>query len=47
MNEFEEFFEDLEDRVAMEQRRDEPTVPHQEVMAEFERDELLTDISED
>ncbi|HEX8422843.1 MAG TPA: hypothetical protein VF634_05495 [Pyrinomonadaceae bacterium] len=46
MTEFEDFFEDLEDLVAVEQQRGEPTVPHEEVKAEFERDELLTDTSE-
>jgi hypothetical protein len=47
MTEFDEFFEDLEDLVTVEQQRNEPTVPHEEVMTEFERDELLTGTSED
>ena len=41
IHEFEELMEDLEDLAAVAQRRDEPTISHQEVVAELKRDRLL------
>ncbi len=41
IDQFEELMEDLEDLAAIAQRRDEPTVSHQEVVAELKRDGLL------
>jgi PHD/YefM family antitoxin component YafN of YafNO toxin-antitoxin module len=39
-DEFQELLEDLEDLAALAERRDEPTVSHDEVMAELKRDGL-------
>ncbi len=41
IHEFEELMEDLEDLAAIARRRDEPTIPHQDLVAELERDGLL------
>jgi PHD/YefM family antitoxin component YafN of YafNO toxin-antitoxin module len=38
---FQELLEDLEDMAAVAVRRDEPTVSHDEVLAELKRDGLL------
>ena len=38
---FQELLEDLEDLAAVAERRDEPTVSHDEVLAELKRDGLL------
>lgn len=38
---FEALIEDIEDLAALAERRDEPTVPHAEVVAELRRDGLL------
>ena len=37
IDEFEELLEDLEDLAAVVERRDEPTVPHDEILGEFGR----------
>lgn len=39
--EFQELLEDLEDLAIIAERRDEPTVSHDEVLAELKRDGLL------
>ena len=39
--EFQELLEDLEDLAAVAARRDEPTVSHDEVLAELKRDGLV------
>jgi hypothetical protein len=39
--EFEELLEDLEDLAVLAERQSEPTIPHQELIAELERDGLL------
>jgi PHD/YefM family antitoxin component YafN of YafNO toxin-antitoxin module len=39
--EYEELMEDMEDLAAMAERRDEPGIPHDEVIAELKRDGLL------
>jgi PHD/YefM family antitoxin component YafN of YafNO toxin-antitoxin module len=39
-DEFRELLEDLEDLAALAERRDEPTVSHDEVLAELKRDGL-------
>lgn len=38
---FEELMEDLEDLAVVAERRDEPTVPHDEAVARLRRDGLL------
>ena len=38
---FEELLEDLEDLAALADRRDEPTMPHEDFVAELRRDGLL------
>ena len=38
---FEELLEDLEDLAAIAARSDEPTIPHDEVIAQLKRDGLL------
>ncbi|GAB6067995.1 hypothetical protein JCM13664_13140 [Methylothermus subterraneus] len=43
LSEFEELLEDLEDLAALAERRDEQTVPHEELMHKLERDGLLPD----
>lgn len=43
IQEFEELLEDLEDLAALAERREEPTLSHQEVLAELRRDGLLSD----
>ncbi len=41
IEEYSELLEDLEDLAVIAERRDEPTMPHQEFMAELKRDGLL------
>ncbi|MEW6093506.1 MAG: hypothetical protein AB1531_06025 [Chloroflexota bacterium] len=43
IEEFEELLEDLEDLAVLAERRDEPTVPHKEVIAKLKHDGLLQD----
>lgn len=43
IEEYEQLVEDLEDLAAMAERRDEPTVPHKQVVLELRRDGLLPD----
>jgi PHD/YefM family antitoxin component YafN of YafNO toxin-antitoxin module len=38
---FEALLEDLEDLIAIAERRDEPTIPHDELLAELKQDGLL------
>ena len=39
--EYEKLLEDLEDLVVVAERREEPTVPHEQFVAELKRDGLL------
>ncbi len=41
IDEFEELMEDIEDLAAIAERRDEPTIPHDELVAELKRDGLI------
>jgi PHD/YefM family antitoxin component YafN of YafNO toxin-antitoxin module len=41
IEEFEELLEDIEDLAILAERREEPTIPHEEVMAKLKRDGLL------
>ena len=41
IEEFEELMEDIEDLAAIAERRDEPTIPHDELVAELKRDGLI------
>ena len=41
IEEFEELMEDVEDLAAVAERRDEPTVSHDELLAELKRDGLI------
>jgi PHD/YefM family antitoxin component YafN of YafNO toxin-antitoxin module len=43
IEEFQELLEDIEDLAVLAERRDEPTTPHEEVMAKLKRDGLLQD----
>jgi hypothetical protein len=43
IEEFEDLLEDLEDMAVLLERRDEPTIPHEEVIANLKRDGLLQD----
>lgn len=43
IEDFETLLEDLEDLAIIAERRDEPTIPHQELKAELKRDGLLPD----
>ena len=43
IEEFEELLEDLQDLAVLAERRDEPTVPHEEVVARLKRDGYLQD----
>ena len=38
IEEFEELLQDLEDLALLVERRDEPTIPHEQVVAELKRD---------
>ena len=39
--EFEELMEDIEDLAAVAERREEPTVSHEDLLVEFKRDGLI------
>jgi PHD/YefM family antitoxin component YafN of YafNO toxin-antitoxin module len=41
IEEFEELIEDIEDLAAVAERREEPTVPHAELITELKRDGLI------
>jgi PHD/YefM family antitoxin component YafN of YafNO toxin-antitoxin module len=41
LDEFQELLEDIEDLAAVAERRDEPTMPHEEFIAELKRDGLI------
>lgn len=41
MDEWQELIEDIEDLAAVRERQDEPTIPHEEVLAELQRDGLM------
>jgi hypothetical protein len=43
IEEFEELLEDLADLVVIAERRDEPTISHEEVIAKLKQDGLLPD----
>jgi hypothetical protein len=43
IEEFEELLEDLQDLAMLAERRDEPTVPHEELVARLKRDGYLQD----
>jgi hypothetical protein len=43
IEEFEELLEDLQDLAVLAERRDEPTIPHEEVVAKLKRDGYLQD----
>lgn len=43
IEEFEELLEDLQDLAILAERRDEPTIPHEEVIAKLKRDGYLPD----
>ena len=43
IEEFEELLEDLQDLAVLAERRDEPTMPHEEVLAKLKRDGYLQD----
>jgi hypothetical protein len=43
IEEFEELLEDLHDLAILAERRDEPTIPHEEVVARLKRDGYLQD----
>ncbi len=41
ISEFEELLEDIEDLAMMAERREEPTIPHEQVIAELKKDGIL------
>jgi len=41
ISEFEEFLEDIEDLATMAERRNEPTVSHEDLIAELKKDGLI------
>jgi hypothetical protein len=43
IKEFEELLEDLQDLAVLAERRDEPTIPHEEIVARLKRDGYLQD----
>jgi PHD/YefM family antitoxin component YafN of YafNO toxin-antitoxin module len=43
IEEFEELLEDLQDLAVLAERRDEPNIPHEEVVAKLKRDGYLQD----
>ena len=43
IEEFEELLEDLQDLAILAERRDEPTIPHEDVIARLKRDGYLQD----
>ena len=42
IDDFEELMEDIEDLAAVAERREEPTIPHEQLLAELKRDGLLS-----
>ncbi len=47
MDELQELIEDIEDLAAVRERQDEPTISHEEVLAELQQDGLIPTISDD
>lgn len=43
ISEFEEMIEDIEDLAALAERREEPTVSHEDLIAELKKDGLIQD----
>jgi len=43
IEEFQELMEDIEDLAAVAERREEPTIPHEQLLAELKEDGLLQD----
>ncbi len=43
IEEFEELLEDLQDLAVLAERRDDPTIPHEEVVARLKRDGYIQD----
>jgi hypothetical protein len=43
INDFNELMEDIEDLAAVAERREEPTIPHEQLLVELKRDGLLQD----
>jgi hypothetical protein len=43
LSEYEKLLEDLEDLAAVAERRDEPTIPHNQFIAELKQDGILHD----
>lgn len=43
IEEFEELLEDLQDLAILAERRDDPTIPHEEVVARLKRDGYIQD----
>ena len=43
IEEFQELMEDIEDLAAIAERREEPTIPHEQLLAELKEDGLLQD----
>jgi hypothetical protein len=41
IDEFQELMEDIEDLAAVAERRDEPTIPHEQLLVELKEDGLL------
>jgi PHD/YefM family antitoxin component YafN of YafNO toxin-antitoxin module len=41
INDFEELMEDIEDLAAVAERREEPTISHEQLLAELKKDGLL------
>ncbi len=41
INEFEELLEDLQDLAVVAERRDEPSISHEELLAELKRDGII------
>jgi hypothetical protein len=41
ISDYEKLIEDLEDLTVIAERRDEPTIPHQEFIAELKRDGII------
>ncbi|PYS27337.1 MAG: hypothetical protein DMF75_20565 [Acidobacteria bacterium] len=43
IDDFRELMEDIEDLAAVAERREEPTIPHEKLLAELKKDGLLQD----
>lgn len=41
IDQFQELIDDIEDLAAVAERRDEPTIPHKDLVAELKRDGLI------